>query len=988
MQRPVHTGNVPSSHDARSGKLQEELRYAADRRLPQVFRDVAADRDKYPTLAGVVETVESSLWAEDPTRALLVVMRRAVATLPDKTAKGCAEGCTWRQLGRLHYFGSEEDSSLQSYDDYVAAAKTYSGVPWAERTFRRNITNSIRQKLVDVLLDMEQQAIRAREQALAAADQSTTELSPSGLECPFIPRPSLDEHFTALGTIEESGSRWRRPDVICVVGEPGTGKTRYVKELPVASTAVWINAESADVLSVSLARVLESYDIPASSLDTPGLKREFGKLLERQGSPKLVVIDGIHDPQEIDGFVPHVTQARLIITSRIRPTEDDWSPTLHVGGMEADEATAMVSSLQPVADDREAATLAACLGNRPIAIEQACAFLNRYPSFTTADLVGSLAHDTTVTLSPLASRPGAALTVTYRQILKRLEEEHPTSYQLLRMLAFVPPLYVPRKLVMIFLARRLPIEEHERRFQELGYLTAVRPLQELCLLEERDSGIRLNSLTKEILWDLICPELEDIIEHYKSVTNALAEFELEDFGWSPAEIASFDVTKTLFSARLREVIATKAPPDEADGLLARRDKILTVDEWSALTDALWERSCRVAVVQHLLKFEDGTNHDDMLKLLQPHMDQVGEIAERIPDRDTWWARVHVFDFNDLIDWINRNEWIDRGKLLADIEEGNIAELVRLARIYEIGHAVWMLLADPIVETRLGQFDLREIYPSRNEPENRVSPFALSYPRVVLALEDDSEIHHAELVLQALGYSDAPELLRLIKLSDSQPGLNIWVSTTTMAIVSEKMPCTTSWRLRKPFTPLFIAANPGGLFATPEVIESIRSEVLDHVNRLLRAQGITRPNPDDLDELVNIQVWDESCYEFAHFTDEELADGIIAEHQTIDGWSSDELIAALRYWRERRQDIESVWMIGRWDEQAKQMTGKWADEVSKFSLGFCLWPTLNRKIEQVKEGTEIPVPPIVQVVNDAYHEAQRRRNDSFVLTELPEPSDHE
>ena len=48
--------------------------------------------------------------------------------------------------------------------------------------------------------------------------------------------------------------------------------------------------------------------------------------------------------------------------------------------------------------------------------------------------------------------------------------------------------------------------------------------------------------------------------------------------------------------------------------------------------------------------------------------------------------------------------------------------------------------------------------------------------------------------------------------------------------------------------------------------------------------MNRPNPDELDELVEISVWDAPCYEFAHFTDEELADGIMAAHETIDGWT--------------------------------------------------------------------------------------------------------
>ena len=88
-------------------------------------------------------------------------------------------------------------------------------------------------------------------------------------------------------------------------------------------------------------------------------------------------------------------------------------------------------------------------------------------------------------------------------------------------------------------------------------------------------------------------------------------------------------------------------------------------------------------------------------------------------------------------------------------------------------------------------------------------------------------------------------------------------------------------------------------------------------------------------------------EFAHFTDDELADGIMAVHQTIDGWTRDEQVATLGYWRTKKQDIKRVWTSGRWDEHAKKMTGKWAYEVSKVRLAEALWPVLEQKIVQFK-----------------------------------------
>ena len=138
------------------------------------------------------------------------------------------------------------------------------------------------------------------------------------------------------------------------------------------------------------------------------------------------------------------------------------------------------------------------------------------------------------------------------------------------------------------------------------------------------------------------------------------------------------------------------------------------------------------------------------------------------------------------------------------------------------------------------------------------------------------------------------------------------------------------------------------------------------------------------QLIDIHTWHAACYEFAHFTDEELADGIIKAHPTIDGWIREQLIEALGYWRARKKDIKRLWKSGRWIEQTQSITGKWTPEPSNVELAKALWSTLEGKIEQLKTGIDLSVPPLVQIIYDAYHLAQQWRHISPVLTELPDP----
>lgn len=189
----------------------------------------------------------------------------------------------------------------------------------------------------------------------------------------------------------------------------------------------------------------------------------------------------------------------------------------------------------------------------------------------------------------------------------------------------------------------------------------------------------------------------------------------------------------------------------------------------------------------------------------------------------------------------------------------------------------------------------------------------------------------------------------------------------------------AWLLIKPPTRLFIAIDPEGYFAPSEVVKTYR-KILKEIRAVLKAQGVEHPNPAELDELIKIHTWSASCYEFAHFSDEELADGIRAVHHTIDGWSQDELVAALGWWRDKKKDIKRVWESGRWLEQEQRTTGRWAYDVSKTKLAEALWPTLKAKIDRCRADTSEPVPEIVLVVQDSYHIAQHWRYQSVVLGE--------
>ena len=109
------------------------------------------------------------------------------------------------------------------------------------------------------------------------------------------------------------------------------------------------------------------------------------------------------------------------------------------------------------------------------------------------------------------------------------------------------------------------------------------------------------------------------------------------------------------------------------------------------------------------------------------------------------------------------------------------------------------------------------------------------------------------------------------------------------------------------------------------------------------------------------------HEYAHFSDRELADGIMQVHTTINGLTREQLIEAIKTERDRAKDIKEAW-------------SQWEHQPGKPEHAHALWPTLAAKIERCRTDPTAPVPEIAEVIHDAYLVAQRWRYLSFALSE--------
>jgi hypothetical protein len=241
-----------------------------------------------------------------------------------------------------------------------------------------------------------------------------------------------------------------------------------------------------------------------------------------------------------------------------------------------------------------------------------------------------------------------------------------------------------------------------------------------------------------------------------------------------------------------------------------------------------------------------------------------------------------------------------------------------------------------------------------------------HPRVVLIVEGETEEYLIPRVWQALQLPNAPELMRVITLRGVKERIVKVGAFAAAPLVGELQ--GEYYDLIKPPTKLLVAVDPDPPYHTPEEVEARRTEVLDEIKLMLVAQG-AEADPDDLGELVEIRTWSESCFEFEHFTDDELAKAILEVYRGYGAPDQAGLIKALSAHRANRQDIGKVWTNWR------------PPEVSKTALAKKLWPVLEAKIQ---DESAPHAPTIAKVVYEAYLEAQKFRYWNYVLRAAPRP----
>jgi len=265
---------------------------------------------------------------------------------------------------------------------------------------------------------------------------------------------------------------------------------------------------------------------------------------------------------------------------------------------------------------------------------------------------------------------------------------------------------------------------------------------------------------------------------------------------------------------------------------------------------------------------------------------------------------------------------------------------------------------------------RERISDRPQPlDTNLSSLGLSpHPGVILVVEGETEEVLVPLVRDHIRIPNQAEVIQSVVLRGIRGGLTKLAAFASAPLLGEKMPPHhqgDAWATVKPPTRLMVVIDPDPPYDSPEHIEGQRRLIVEEIIAVVRAQGV-EPNRGDVDSLVSVKTWSASCFEFAHFTDDELAEALLKMHRQCGGLDKAGLAAALREQRDHRRDIAHVWKNWR------------PMQPSKTALARELWPVLQSKLDAADGDPTADVPPIAEALIDAFREAVRRPHGLFVL----------
>lgn len=296
--------------------------------------------------------------------------------------------------------------------------------------------------------------------------------------------------------------------IVALHGLGGTGKTQLVVEYIYRhktdyKIVWWIRSEEPSTLSLDYAEL-------GSVLNLPRIEdsRELIKAVRHwlgQNKDWLLIFDNAEDPAAIREYLPQGDAGHVIITTRYSTDWGGIATSLPVRKFERKDSIEFLCNRTEQNDDVTANALAEALGDLPLALEQAGAYIVMTGK-PLADYLNLFKERQTALLKrgkPI-DYPDTVAT-TWDISFQKVQEKSPEATDLLNLCAFLAPDDIPRSVLSQGL-QHLPEPLASVLAEDLKFDDAIIALQSYSLVDTNAYNISVHRLVQTITQDRLSKE--------------------------------------------------------------------------------------------------------------------------------------------------------------------------------------------------------------------------------------------------------------------------------------------------------------------------------------------------------------------------------------------------------------------------------------------------------------------------------------------------
>jgi tetratricopeptide (TPR) repeat protein/nucleoside phosphorylase len=319
----------------------------------------------------------------------------------------------------------------------------------------------------------------------------------------FTGREALVKRLRQALTSRESGALTR-----AVTGLGGVGKTQVAVEYAYRyaadySLVWWVRAEEPATLAADYATLAEHLGLPQKDLaDQTLIVQAVRRWLGGTGD-WLLVFDNAEQPENLHDYLPQGSGGHVIVTS-VNPIWGSIARTLPVEVWARDESVEFLA--KRVGSDVGADALAEELGDLPLALEQAAAYIEA--TGTTIASYLEFFRSRRQDLWSKEMRPfhdHDTVGTTWSLAMDRVKEASPAAADLLNLCAFLAPAAIPRDLITDC-AEHVPQALAAAANDPVAFNDAIAALRRYSLIEVSAGGLSLHRLVQTVVRDRLKDE--------------------------------------------------------------------------------------------------------------------------------------------------------------------------------------------------------------------------------------------------------------------------------------------------------------------------------------------------------------------------------------------------------------------------------------------------------------------------------------------------